>query len=68
MKGEFIVMIKGNIHIFNNYHNIPDNFEHLIKFNPDIIPQPHTKEQHDEIETWNIKLQRLMDIENARSY
>ena len=68
MKGEFIVMIKGNIHVFNNYDEIPNNFEHLIKFNPNIIPQPHTKEQHDEIETWNIKLKKLMDIENACSY
>ena len=68
MKGEFIVMIKGNTYVFNNYYEIPNNFDHLIKFNPKIIPPPHTKEQHDEIESWNIKLQKLMDIENARSY
>ena len=43
-------------------------FDHIIKFNPDWPESPHTQEDHDYMETFNDKLQRLGDIErNAGS-
>ena len=39
----------------------------MIAFIPEIPPDPHTEEQHEEIESWNSKFQKLMEIERARS-
>jgi hypothetical protein len=67
MKGEYVVMINGKLETFTDYYDIPNTFQHVIKFQPELIPEPHTPEQHEEIETWNDKLKRLMEIEHASS-
>jgi hypothetical protein len=67
MTGEFTVMINGELVTYTNYNDIPDTFEHVIKYAPDWPRPPHTQEDHDYMETFNNKLQRLMEIENASS-
>tara|TARA_B100000745_G_C19917467_1_gene308200 strand:+ start:223 stop:429 length:207 start_codon:yes stop_codon:yes gene_type:complete len=67
MTGEFTVMINGELVTYTNYNDIPDTFEHVIKYAPDWPEPPHTQEDHDYMETFNNKLQRLMEIENASS-
>lgn len=67
MAHEFIIMRKGKLETYTNYDAIPSDFEHVIKFLPDIPPEPHTEEQHEEIEKWPGRLKRLMEIERARS-
>lgn len=67
MNGEFVVLIDGKLHTFNNYEDIPDIFDNVIKFMPKIPPAPHTEEQHKEIDSWNDKFQKLMEKEYARS-
>lgn len=52
---------------YDLYENIPDDFDHVIEFLPEIPPEPHTPEQHEEIDSWNDKFLRLMEIEHARS-
>ena len=52
---------------FDKYEDIPYEFEHVIKFLPDIISEPHTEEEHAEMTQWNIRLQQLMEKERARS-
>lgn len=52
---------------YDRYENIPDDFDHVIEFLPEIPPEPHTPEQHEEIDSWNDKFLRLMEIEHARS-
>ena len=52
---------------FDKYEDIPDEFEHVIKFLPDIPPEPHTEEEHEEIQEWNNKFQELMEKERASS-
>ena len=52
---------------YSNFEDIPSDFDHVIEFVPNIPPEPHTEEQHEEIEQWNSKLQKLMEIERARS-
>ena len=52
---------------FDKYEDIPDEFEHVIKFMPDTILPPHTQEDHDELAKWDGRLQKLMEKERARS-
>ncbi len=69
---EFQFIINGELTTFDNYEDIPNEFDHVIKFLPD-IPEPegedgeHTEEQHIEMAAWNTRLQKLMEKERARS-
>jgi hypothetical protein len=67
MAHEFVVKRNGVLETYVNYDDIPTDFDHVIKFLPEIPPEPHTEEQHEEIEKWPARLQKLMEIENARS-
>jgi len=60
-------MISGQLHTFDRYEDIPLEFDRVIEFCPEIPPGPHTQEQHDEIDAWVPRFQRLMEIERARS-
>jgi len=64
---EFQFIVNGELITYDMYENIPEDFEHVIKFLPDVIPEPHTKEQHEEMAQWNTRLQELMEKERARS-
>ena len=69
---EFQFIVDGELVSFDNWENIPENFEHVIRFIPD-LPEPegedgnHTDEQHEELAKWNGRLQELMEKERARS-
>ena len=63
MAHEFVVLRKGILETYNKYEDIPETFENLIKFLPDIPDGPHTHEQHEEIDSWNDKLKELMKRE-----
>ena len=67
MAHEFVIIRNGNIETYADYDAIPLDFEHVIKFLPEIPEPPHTEEQHDEIEQWPARLEKLMEIERARS-
>jgi len=67
MAHEFVVKRNGILETYTDYNDIPANFDHVIKFLPEIPPEPHTEEQHEEIEKWPARLQKLMKIEHARS-
>jgi len=67
MAHEFIVLRKGVLETYTEYEDIPSDFDNVIKFLPEIPPEPHTEEQHEEIGQWPNRLQRLMEIERARS-
>ena len=64
---EFQFIINVELVTFDKYEDIPDEFEHVIKFLPDVIPEPHTEEEHAEVAQWNTRLQKLMEKERARS-
>lgn len=63
MANEFVVLRKGILETYNKYEDIPETFENLIKFLPDIPDGPHTHEQHEEIDTWNDRLKELLKRE-----
>ena len=67
MPHEFVVLINGELKSYSKYEEIPDNFDNVIKFIPEVPPPPHTEEQHEEMESWNSKFQKLMEKERARS-
>lgn len=67
MPHRFVVRIGPHLHTFERYEDIPDDFDHVIEFLPEIPLPPHTDQQHEEIEAWQPRFQRLMEIERARS-
>ena len=67
MAHEFVVLRNGVLETYTEYAAIPDDFDHVIKFIPEVPPPPHTEAQHEEIEQWNGRLQILMEKERARS-
>jgi hypothetical protein len=64
---KFVVMKNNELFTYTEYEDIPLDFDHVIEFVPGIPPEPHTEEEHEEIEQWNTKFQKLMEIERARS-
>ena len=64
---EFQFIINGELVTYDKYEDIPEEFEHVIKFIPDIPEDPHTEDEHDEIAVWNTRLQQLMEKERAGS-
>ncbi|QMP83941.1 MAG: hypothetical protein [Caudoviricetes sp.] len=67
MAHEFVILRKGVLETYNKYEDIPEDFDHIIKFLPEIPDGPHTDEQHEEIDGWNNKLQELLKKERNAS-
>jgi hypothetical protein len=63
MAHKFIIKDKGKLKEYTRYEDIPEIFDHVIQFLPEIPEEPHTHDDHDEIEIWNEKLQELMKRE-----
>jgi len=63
MTHKFVVRIDQDLKEYSNYDDIPNEFDNLISFEPVIPPEPHTEEQHEEIEKWNSRLHELMKRE-----
>ena len=64
---EFQMIVDGELVLYDKYEDIPEKFDHVIRFIPDIPPEPHTEDDHDEMALWNIRLQELMEKERASS-
>lgn len=67
MAHEFVIMRKGVLETYNDFNKIPSDLDHVIKFIPDIPDGPHTPEQHEEIDGWNEKLQKLLELERQNA-
>lgn len=63
MPHEFVVLLNGKIETFQRYEDIPEKFDNLIKFVPEIPEPPHSHEQHEEMDVWNEKLKELLKRE-----
>jgi len=66
MTHRFVLMVKGELVTYHNYEDIPEEFDHVIEFVPAIPDPPHTHEQHEEIDQWFNRLQRLIKKENSK--
>ena len=60
LTGKFVVLKNKQLHTYTNYNDIPDDFEHLIEFKPDVLPEPHQGAEHEEIAEWGPRLQELV--------
>ena len=67
MGHRFVIMRNEQLSEYTEYEQIPDDFDHVIEFAPEIPPGPHTDQQHEEIDQWTVKFERLMEIEYASS-
>jgi len=63
---KFTVLINGDLQTFYRFEDIPENFDNLIEFIPEIPDPPHTLAQHLEMDKWNEKLQELILKENKK--
>jgi hypothetical protein len=63
MNHKFVILKDGVLETYNKYEDIPESFDNVIQFLPEIPAGPHTHEQHEEIETWNNKLKELLKRE-----
>lgn len=63
MTHKFIVLKDDILINYDKYEDIPEFFDNLITFLPEIPLNPHTHDQHEEIEIWNIRLKELMKRE-----
>ena len=64
---EFVFRIDGKLVTVHNWEDVPEQFDHVIKFAPAVPEPPHTEEQHEEMDKWNDRLQTLMEKERARN-
>ena len=59
MIGEYTVKIGNKLFDYTNVSDIPEKFDHLIKFLPELPSDPHTQAEHDYIETFNDKFKEI---------
>ena len=59
MQGEYSVKIGNKVFDYTNADDIPEKFDHLIKFVPKEPPEPHTQEDHDYINTFPKKFKEI---------
>ena len=59
MEGEYSVKIGDKVFNYTNADDIPEKFDHLIKFVPKEPPEPHTQEDHDYINTFPKKFKEI---------
>ena len=63
MKGEYIIRNGDELITYNDYNDIPLEFDNLISFKPEYPKGPHSEEDHEFIETFVPKLNELMKRE-----
>lgn len=61
----FTVYRNNQLITVSDYHLIPDEFDFLIEFKPEIPPEPHTEAEHREIESWNEKFFSVLKREKS---
>jgi hypothetical protein len=60
-------MVNGQLNTYTDYNDIPEEFDHIIEFVPEIPDGPHTDEEHEEISKWTERLQFLIAKENSKN-
>lgn len=63
MTHRFVILRNGVLETYHKYEDIPESFDNVIEFLPDIPEGPHTHDEHEEIDSWNDKLKELMKRE-----
>ena len=66
-QGRFDLIVDGVLRSYQRWEDLPVVFDHVVRFEPDLPPAPHSEEQHEDAALWNARLQQLMEIERAGS-
>lgn len=67
MGHRFVIMKGTELFVYDQYKDIPDDLDHVIEFLPEIPPEPHTQQQHEEIDAWCGLFLNLMEKAYATS-
>ena len=59
MIGEYTVKIGNKLFDYTNVDDIPEEFDHLIKFLPTVPSEPHTSAEHDLIDSFMPKMREI---------
>ena len=63
LKGKFVVKDEGKLLEFDRCGDLPDEFDHLIEFNPTPPEPPHSVAEHVEMSKYTQYLQELVSRE-----
>jgi hypothetical protein len=63
MPDKITVKIDGKLYTYDSYDAVPKQFDHLIAYEPEIPPPPHTEEQHKHMENFGNILNKLLERE-----
>ena len=63
LRGMFVIKNEGKLLEFDRCGDLPDEFDHLIKFAPTAPEPPHTVNDHVEMSKYTQYLQELVSRE-----
>ena len=63
LEGKFVIKDEGKLLEFDRCGDLPDEFDHLIEFNPTPPPEPHSVAEHIAMSKWSEYLQELVKRE-----
>ena len=63
LEGKFVIKDEGKLIEYDRCGDLPDEFDHLISFEPTIPPAPHSVNDHIEMSKWIEYLQALVKRE-----
>ena len=63
MKGLFKILIGNELHTYTDYDDIPKSFTNLIMFKLDDFDEPHSEDDHKEMEKNGNLIHELMKRE-----
>ena len=63
LRGTFVIKNEGKLLEFDRCGDLPDEFDHLIKFLPTPPPEPHSVNDHIEMSKYTQYLQELVSRE-----
>ena len=64
---KFVIREGSELITYSNFEDIPNEFDHIISFEPTVPEPPHTEEQHKEMANWQDKLQELIKRERKNA-
>ena len=64
---KFVIKEGSELLTYSNFEDIPNEFDHIISFEPTVPEPQHTEEQHKEMAKWQDKLQELITSERKNA-
>lgn len=65
--GRYAVRVGNEVRRFTHWDDIPESFDNLIEWIPDIPPEPHTQAEHEWIEGLPDKFRKALAKERRNA-